>query len=265
MRFKLLIITILIASSCAREEAVYVGYLPPAVVTDSGMSADSAFVAEGNAALGAETSLDMIEQMRSWQEEEMLRLYNEARIRELRLWVLIGFLLAIIVSVVWYFITRKVLQEKQLQEERAENERLMNIAEDLQGKLTSSRDRNRDNALLERLCEQYYIYDGTSNLQPKILREVRQVIEEMRSNPAELEKSVNEATDGAVTALRQALPKLKEDDIQLYCYLASGFSTTTISTLMEKDKQYIYNRVYRLRGRISETPQKDRLLAWIKG
>ena len=57
----------------------------------------------------------------------------------------------------------------------------------------------------------------------------------------------------------------EEDDILLFCYLASGFSTTTISTLLEKDKQYIYNRVYRLRGRIADSsaPDKERFLGVI--
>lgn len=174
--------------------------------------------------------------------------------RELRLWVVIGFLLAIIVSLVWYFISKKMLAEKQLEQEKAENERLMSIAEDLQGRLRGKG--GRDMAILERLCEQYYIYDGTPNLQPKVLKEVKAVIDEIRSNTSALEEAAD--NDGLVSRLREQVPRLKEEDIRLFCYLVSGFSATTISTLMEKDKQYVYNRVYRLKGRIAESDAPDK-------
>jgi hypothetical protein len=49
---------------------------------------------------------------------------------------------------------------------------------------------------------------------------------------------------------REAFPKWKEEDFLLYLFAASGFSSTTISTLLEKDKPYVYNRLYRLKERI---------------
>lgn len=259
MRCKFLIIITLLASACTAREANYVDDIQPAVLS---VSQDSSAVV-GTMGSGPLTSVELIEEIQAWRTAEAQRLQAEARERELRLWVVIAFLLAILVSVIWYFITRKVLSEKQLQEEREENERLMSIAEDLQGKLSLRAEKSRDTRLLERLCEQYYIYEGTDNLQPKILREVRSVIEGLRSNPADIEKTVD--ADGLVTALRTQIPRLKEDDILLFCYLASGFSTTTIFTLMEKDKQYIYNRVYRLRGRIADSsaPDKERFLGVI--
>jgi hypothetical protein len=67
-----------------------------------------------------------------------------------------------------------------------------------------------------------------------------------------------------MTAFRAQFPKLKEDDLRLFAYVAAGFSSTTISTLMERDKQYVYNRIWRLKGRIaaSEAPDKDRFLEY---
>ena len=260
MRCKLLILLLVLASACTAREADSVAEIQPAILTAS-LDSNAVVGVFGNEPM---TSLDVIEELQSWKAAETERLQHAARVRELRLWVVIAFLLAILVSVIWFFITRKVLNEKLLQEEKAENERLMSIAEDLQGKLSTRAEKSRDTRLLERLCEQYYIYEGTDNLQPKILREVKTVIEGLRKNPKELEKTVDR--DGIVTALRSQFPRLKEEDVQLFCYLASGFSTTTISTLMEKDKQYIYNRVYRLRGRISESdaPDKERFLGVIR-
>jgi len=168
---------------------------------------------------------------------------------------------AVLATLVLYFWARKAQLEKQLLEEREENERLMSIAEDLK-----SRQGDKSLDALGRLCEQYYIYEGTENLQPKILKEVRSIVEGLRSDPAvqrSLEQSLNARYDGVMLKLRQAFPAWKEEDYLLYMFTASGFSSTTISTLLEKDKPYVYNRLYRIKERIkqSDTTHRDALLA----
>ncbi|MBR5384742.1 MAG: hypothetical protein IK143_02575, partial [Bacteroidales bacterium] len=56
-----------------------------------------------------------------------------------------------------------------------------------------------------------------------------------------------------MTKLRTAFPGWKEEDFLLYAFVASGFSSTTISLLLSKDKPYVYNRLYRLKGRIASS------------
>ena len=119
---------------------------------------------------------------------------------------------------------------------------------------------------LDRLCEQYYIYEGTENLQPRIIREVRSIVEGLRSDPSvqkNLEQSLNAKYSGVMTRLRSEFPRWKDEDFLLYLFSASGFSSTTISTLLEKEKPYIYNRIYRLKERIknSDTTDKDLFLS----
>ena len=113
--------------------------------------------------------------------------------------------------------------------------------------------------MLERLCEQYYIYEGTNNLQPRILKEVKSIVEGFR-NDKKVQKSLEDILDssknGVMTKLRSEFPTWKEDDFLLYSFVSSGFSTTTISALMEKEKSVIYNRVWRLKGRISNSDSK---------
>ena len=67
--------------------------------------------------------------------------------------------------------------------------------------------------------------------------------------------------------LRFAFPTLKEEDYLLYLFTASGFSSTTISTLLEKDKAYVYNRLYRLKERIkaADTPDRELFLRVVGG
>ena len=68
-----------------------------------------------------------------------------------------------------------------------------------------------------------------------------------------------------MTKLRSEFPSWKEDDFLLYSFVASGFSRTTISALVGKDKSVVYNRVWRMKGRIanSGSPLKDFFLGCI--
>ncbi len=170
------------------------------------------------------------------------------------------FITAVLSTLVLYFWARKAQLEKQLLEERQENERIMSIAEDLKSRL---RDKSFD--MLDRLCEQYYVYEGTSSLQPKILKEVRTLVEGLRADEKvqkNLEQSLNESHDQVMKRLRASCPKWKDEDYLLYMFTVAGFSSTTISTLLEKDKPYVYNRLYRLKERIkaSEAPDSEFLL-----
>ena len=179
---------------------------------------------------------------------------------------------AILATLVLYFWAKKAQLEKLLAEEREENERILTAAEDLQARLRAASSASREKPLpgldiLERLCEQYYVFEGTENLQPRILSEVRTIIDGLRTDPKmqkALEDALDSSSEGAMRALRAAFPKWKEEDFLLLLFAASGFSSTTISTLLEKDKPYVYNRLYRLKERIKAAenlPEKDRILA----
>ena len=181
-------------------------------------------------------------------------------------------LLAILATLVLYFWARKIQTERLLEEKQAENERYMSAAEDQQSKLSSLKaDRPKIGGLdtLDRLCEQYYIFEGTSNLQPRILGEVKSIVEGLRSDAKvqkNLEQALDQHTDGVMRRLRAAFPKWKEEDFLLYLFTASGFSATTISTLLEKDKPYVYNRLYRIKERIkaSSSPDREDFLACVE-
>ena len=204
--------------------------------------------------------------------EQVARSIEKAR---LRAWALLLFLVALFATIVLYLWARKAQTEKQLLLEREENDRVMSIAEDLQNRLSllqGTRKGGRSDIgldMLDRLCEQYYVYEGTSSLQPKILKEVRSLVEGLRADEKvqkNLEQSLNDSHDQVIKRLRSACPKWKEEDILLYMFTIAGFSSTTISTLLEKDKPYVYNRLYRLKERLKalDSPDKDFLLLQIE-
>lgn len=188
----------------------------------------------------------------AYREQERNRLSNLA--------LLIS---AILATLVLYFRARKLQAEKRLVEEQAENERMLSVAEDLQARIGAMRfkgERKLPIDALDRLCEQYYIYEGTDNLQPRILEEVHTIVAGLRSDPAmqkSLEDSLDQQADGVMRRLRAAFPKWKEEDYLLYLFTASGFSSTTVSALLGRDKPYVYNRLYRLKERIRSAGGAD--------
>ena len=197
---------------------------------------------------------------------------EKLRSARLKLWLLALAALLVVGLLVAAYLYYRARQQRLLEEEIAERDKYMSIAEDLQQALRQAQSPVADEArpagdlveppkgpgfdVLERLCEQYYIYEGTNNLQPRILKEVKSIVEGLRSD-RKVQKSLEDILDasknGVMTKLRSSFPSWKEDDFLLYSFVSSGFSTTTISALMGKEKSVIYNRVWRLKGRISNS------------
>lgn len=167
------------------------------------------------------------------------------------------FLMSIIFALAGYMRYRKLETARLLAERKAETERLMSVAEELQTRLKHA----FRSDLLEKLCEQYYIYEGTDNLQGKVLKEVKNVIDGLRDDPKVfkgLEKMLDDNFNGLTRRIREQLPKLKADDYRLFVFAACGFSSTTISTIIGKEKSIIYNRIWRLKGKITSSDARDK-------
>ena len=195
----------------------------------------------------------------------LARAYQYKELERMRLSNLALLLVAILSTLVLYFWARKSQTQRLLLQEKAENERILSAAEDLQSRLSALQGRQKGQYIgldmLDRLFEQYYVYEGTDNLQPKVLKEVRTLVEGLRGNSKlrqGLEKSLNDSRDNVMKRFKVALPTVKEEDYLLYMFTVAGFSSTTISTLLEKDKPYVYNRLYRLKERLKNVGSEDR-------
>lgn len=115
-------------------------------------------------------------------------------------------------------------------------------------------------AILTRLCEQYYVYEGSTNLQKKIIGEVEEIINELRNDvkaQQEFEAMLNATNQEVMSRFRTTYPQFKEKDYKLYSYLVAGFSATTISVLLGIEKSVVYSRISRLKRAIdpADIPQ----------
>lgn len=177
----------------------------------------------------------------------------------LRTFLIIAILLAALFSFIGYYRLKKSEAEKELEQEKQEREKYMSLAEELKGRLKTTPKFD----VLERLCEKYYVYEGTDNLQPKILGEVKSVISGLREDPGQLEDLIamlDNSHDGIVAKFKEQIPRLKDDDVRIFVFAASGLSSTAMSTLLELDKSVVYNRIYRLKGRIAKSEAPDKAI-----
>ena len=191
---------------------------------------------------------------------------NTGRVRteRTRMGALLLLFTAIFATMVWYLKAKRMAADKELAEERAETERYMSIAEELQGKV--SRMKSGGAEVLERLCAQYYVNEGSDRLGSSVVREVKDIIDGLRNDPKvqkELERQLNTSGDNVMLRLREEFPKWKEEDFRIYCYTASGFSSTTIATLIEREKPYVYNRLYRLKSSLSKSKDSEFYLSFL--
>lgn len=249
------------------------------VASRAGRTAQALQALERVTASGNEEDISALRSAVSLAREDYLQDREELaseRLRAQRLGqiALILLLVAVSSTALWYLRARRIANEKALSEEQAETERYISIAEELQARLGETSRRLRDTAagkndVLERLCEQYYVFEGTDKLQGNLLKEVRQAVEGLRNDKkvqARLEHSVDAAWEGAAAKLRAQLPNCKEEDVRLFVLAASGFSRTAMAALMDKEKGVVNNRLWRLKGRIadSDAPDKDLLLACLE-
>jgi len=243
------------------------------VAARAGRSAEALKALEAVTAYGNAEDVSALQSAVSLAREDYLqgrRALSEERLRATRMgiWALLMLVVAVASTLLWYLRARRIAAQKALAEERAETERYIGIAEELQARLSDTARRLKltasgKNEILERLCEQYYIFEGTDKLQGNLLKEARQAIQGLRDDPkvhARLEQAVDAAHDGAASKLRAQLPGCKEDDVRLFVLAASGFSRTAMATLLDKEKGVVNNRLWRLKGRIADSSAPDKEL-----
>ncbi|MBR5660032.1 MAG: hypothetical protein IKW99_00600 [Bacteroidales bacterium] len=257
------------------EDAADIDFREYQIASRSGDPAKALKALERVTEYGNKAQLASLEEAVSASQREYLQGQSEIQAEKLRaarmrLWLLALVALLAVGSLIVAYLYYRSEQQRLLEAEIAERDRYMSIAEDLRDKLAIQSAPEPVEGpgfqALERLCEQYYIYEGTDNLQPRILKEVKSIVEGLRSDKKvrkSMEDMLDKRKNGVMTKLRSEFPSWKEEDFQIYAFTAAGFSSTTISALMEKEKSVIYNRVWRLKGRISNSAsdEKDFFLA----
>jgi hypothetical protein len=149
---------------------------------------------------------------------------------------------------------------------REEKEYYLNYADEISRQLEASK--NEDYPELKRkyielyksrfeiigsLYEQYTLFDGKNNSEHAIYEKVSSIVEDFRndySNREQFESILNENMDNIVSRFRMEVPKLKEIDYSIFCFMLIGFDPTTISHLLNTTMNVIYIRKSRMKKHI---------------
>ena len=264
------------AQAETREELGQARFRAYQTASHEGRSADALKALEKVVEYGNDADLSAMRAAVSLAREDYLDAQNALATERLRSsrWgsaALILLLIAVASTALWYLRARR----EEIRRLRSETEETIGIAEELRARLAESSRVLKGavagkNEILERLCEQYYIYGESDKLPSRLLKEARSAIEGLRDDPKTLEgfeRMVNAAHDGAVDKLRTQLPRCKEEDVRLFILAASGLSRTAMATILEKEKGVVNNRLWRLKGRLadSDAPDKALLLECLEG
>ena len=90
-------------------------------------------------------------------------------------------------------------------------------------------------------------------------RRVSKIINKFRSRESllQLEDIINRYNSNIIIKLREQVPSIKEEDMNLIIYSLANLSNTTISFLTDKPVSYIYTRRSKIRKKIKESNVKD--------
>ena len=119
-------------------------------------------------------------------------------------------------------------------------------------------------ARFEALRRLYSVYDKYSSIPDKekyVLQHVKAMLSELDSDSAsrrKFEKLLDKELDNAMTKLRQAMPRTRDEDFVLLGYLFAGLDAASVSLIMGIPVNNIYSRKNRLKERISklDLPEK---------
>lgn len=111
------------------------------------------------------------------------------------------------------------------------------------------------------LYEEYVLYRGKKNAEHAIYSKVSEIINAFigdNANQHQLESVLDDSLDGIVSTLRKEMPRLKDIDYSIFCYMIIGFDATTISHLLNITTNVVYIRRSRMRQHIEDIAPKHK-------
>lgn len=113
-------------------------------------------------------------------------------------------------------------------------------------------------ATIDEICNDFYQRaDNYSDAERG--RRVNRIINKFKSRESllQLEDIINRYNSNIIIKLREQIPSIKEDDMNIIIYSLANLSNNTISFLTDKPVSYIYTRRSKIKKKIKESNAKD--------
>lgn len=113
-------------------------------------------------------------------------------------------------------------------------------------------------ATIDEICSDFY-QRGDNYSDAEKGRRVSKIINHLKSKEAlsQLEEIINKYNDNIITRLREQVPSIKEDEMNLVIYSYAELSNNTISFLTDKPTSYIYSKRSKIKKKIISSDAKD--------
>lgn len=208
---------------------------------------------------------------RDYYESEFRNSEYKAHNRKLVATSIVITSILIIVLVVWG-------SSVYIRRQREEKEYYLNYADEIRRQLEASKNDNYPELkkkyldiyksrfeMIGSLYEEYVLYQGKKNAEHAVYAKVSEIIKDFiddNSNKSQLEAVLDESLDGIIAYLRKEMPKFKEVDYSIFCFITIGFDVTTISHLHNISMNAVYIRKSRMKQRIEDAnpEHKERFL-----
>ena len=186
------------------------------------------------------------------------REYYESQYREASLMVRVKNQMMILIVCLSVFILLLILYivHRYATRQRVDREKMMEYIEEIKRQLVQAKD--EDYPLLKKrfidlyksrfetigtLCEQYLQNKDRTDVEKVMYQKMLLMIEEIRNDnvrKVKFESLLNSELDGIMQNFRNEMPKSKEWEVTMFCYLVAGFDATMISRLMDMPLNNVY-------------------------
>ena len=193
------------------------------------------------------------------ESELKISLRNQMIIIIVSLSILIVF---VIIHFGWRYLNIQKAEKNKLMESIAEFQRQLDKAQHEDYPLLKKRFISLYKSRFEAigvLCEQYLQNKDRDDVEKVMYNKMLLMIEDIRNDNirrAKFEAMLNDELDDIMIKFRNEIPKCKEWEATMFCYLVAGFDATMISRLMNMPLNNVYAYKRRLRIKIeSQNPE----------
>lgn len=213
------------------------------------------------------------------QYEEMKETLYQARVKNVRMLLCIAFLCIIIVCMMAIWKMRERIHKENSLCLKMEAD-LESLRFDLQTQLMKTGMMSENSSIdsieskfegferiikqryaeVNRLCDDYYPHCDRNDDKKGIKAEANKVIMTFSEKYSleEIEKFVDEKSDGLYTSFKKVFFDFSEDEHRLFLYLMLGFNSRTISVILGQKVSAVYNKKSRLKGKIEKSRDQNK-------